>query len=89
MVEVHKGRYAAEIDGDFVVFLIGARPNWRNPLRSVGDLGGRRGMRHMLDYLIKHPERGLLGYEMGFPTLSLALGPLEGPRRRSSVRAIT
>jgi hypothetical protein len=60
----------AEIDGDFVVFLIGARFN--DPLRmlrSFLDLGGRRGMKHMLDHLVEHPEKGLLAYEMGFPTI--------------------
>jgi len=60
----------AEIDGDFVVFLIGARFNDKlHLLRSVMDLGARRGMKHMLDYLVAHPEKGLLGYEMGLPTI--------------------
>jgi hypothetical protein len=60
----------AEIDGDFVVFLIGARFNTRLQLaRSVVDLGGRRGMKYMLDYLVAHPEKGLLAYEMGLPTI--------------------
>jgi hypothetical protein len=58
-----------EIDGDFVVFLIGARIDKRHPLRSLLDLGGRRGMKHMLDYLVAHPEKGLLAYEMGIPTI--------------------
>ncbi len=60
----------AEIDGDFVVFLIGARLNSkRDFLRSYIDLGGRRGMKHMLDYLVAHPEKGLLSYELGIPTI--------------------
>lgn len=60
----------AEVEGDFVVFLIGARPNSKlHLLRSLIDLGGRRGMKHMLDYLIAHPEKGLLAYELGFPTI--------------------
>lgn len=60
----------AEIDGDFVVFLIGARVNNKfQLLRSVMDLGGRSGMKHMLDYLVSHPEKGLLAYEMGLPTI--------------------
>jgi hypothetical protein len=71
MAEIRPGRYGAEIDGDFVVFLIGARLN--RPLRAVQsfrDLGGRkRGMQAMLDELVAHPERGLLGYRMGFPTI--------------------
>jgi len=60
----------AEVDGDFVVFLIGARPNslLRFP-QVLRDLGGRRSMKHMLDYLVAHPEKGLLAYEMGLPTI--------------------
>jgi hypothetical protein len=69
MARVNQGRYAGRLDGDFVVFLIGARFSLRNPVRSVLDLGGRRGMRHMLDHLVAHPEKGLLGYQMGFPTI--------------------
>ena len=60
----------AEIEGDFVVFLIGARFN--NKLhfaRTLLDLGGRRGMQHMLNYLAERPEKGLLAYEMGIPTI--------------------
>jgi hypothetical protein len=70
MVEINEGRWTAEIEGDFVVFLIGARLN--SPLRvfqSLRDLGGRKGMKHMLDYLTDHPEKGLLGYEMSFPII--------------------
>jgi hypothetical protein len=40
------------------------------PARSLKDLGGRRrGMQAMLDYLVAHPEKGLLGYEMGLKTI--------------------
>jgi Monooxygenase af470-like len=62
--QVMPGRWTAQIDGDFVVFLIGARFNskWQ-ALRAISDLGGRRGMRHMLNYLTEHPEKGLIGYE--------------------------
>lgn len=71
MGEVRTGRYGAEIDGDFVVFLIGARLNQpRHLLASIADLGGRRrGMRAMLDALVADPEKGLLAYRMGFPTI--------------------
>src|SRR6202008_1298405 len=62
-------RMMAEIDGDFVVFLIGARFNSFHLLKTVLDLGGRRGMKHMLDYLMARPEKGLLGYQMGLPTI--------------------
>ena len=70
MAEVTGRRMAGEIDGDFVVFLIGARINDKlHLLRSLMDLGGRRGMKHMLDYLVAHPEKGLLGYQMGLPVI--------------------
>jgi hypothetical protein len=50
--------------------LIGARFNDKlHLLRSFQDLGGRKGVKHMLDYLISKPEKGLLGYEMGLPTI--------------------
>jgi Domain of unknown function (DUF4188) len=71
MTPIHRGRFSAEIDGDFVVFLIGPRINkpwlfWK----SFGDLGGRRrSMQKMLDELTAHPEKGLLGYRMGFPVI--------------------
>lgn len=68
MAAINQGRWTAEIDGDFVVFIIGARINsWRHAIKAIGDLGGRRGMNQMLAYLTEHPEKGLLGYEtMGF-----------------------
>ena len=52
-----------------MVFLIGARFNSFHLVKTVLDLGGRRGMKHMLDYLVAHPEKGLLGYQMGLPTI--------------------
>ena len=68
MGEVAGRRMMAEIEGDFVVFLIGARLSKLQVFQSLVDLG-RRGMRHMLDYLVEHPEKGLLAYEMGIPTI--------------------
>jgi hypothetical protein len=69
MAEVLRGRHWARIDGDFVVFLIGARFQLRHPIRTLRDLGGRRGMKYMLDRLTEQPEKGLLGYEFGFPLI--------------------
>jgi len=70
MAELAGRRMTAELEGDFVVFLIGARFNSKLHLvRSMLDLGGRRGMKYMLDYLVEHPEKGLLAYELGFPTI--------------------
>ena len=69
-MELAGRRMTVEIEGDFVVFLIGARINNRlHVARSLLDLGGRRGMKHMLDYLVAHPDKGLLAYELGFPTV--------------------
>src|SRR4051812_17142297 len=70
MGEVAGRRMMAEVEGDFVVFLIGARFNNKLQFaRSLLDLGGRRGMKHMLEYLVARPEKGLLAYEMGIPTI--------------------
>ena len=63
MADVRQGRWTAKIDGDFVVFIIGARFDLRNPVRSLVDLGGRMSLPQMLKYLMQHPEKGLLGYE--------------------------
>jgi hypothetical protein len=63
MADVKQGRWAASVDGDFVVFLIGARLDWRHPLRTFRDLGGMRGMPYMLKHLSKRPESGLLGFQ--------------------------
>jgi hypothetical protein len=68
-VTLAQQRTTAELDGDFVVFLIGARFDPRHPVRTFLDLGGRRGMKHMLDHLVAHPEKGLLAYTMGFPVI--------------------
>ena len=63
MADVRQGRWTADIDGDFVVFLIGARINSKfHALRAFRDLGGSA-MRKMLNYLTEHPDKGLLGYE--------------------------
>jgi hypothetical protein len=63
MAAVNQGRRSARIEGDFVVFLIGAKLEKRHPIRSLRDLGGMRGMPYMLKYLSQHPEKGLLGYD--------------------------
>ena len=62
MVDIKQGRWTAEIEGDFVVFIIGARINskWQ-AFKSIADLGGRRGMNHMLKYLTEHPRRACSG----------------------------
>jgi hypothetical protein len=70
VADIRSGRWTADIEGDFVVFIIGARLNSKlHVLRSLLDLGGRRGMNHMLKYLTEHPEKGLLGYQSAGFTL--------------------
>ena len=63
MGSINKGRSTADIEGDFFAFIIGARPNPLRLIRNLRDLGGNRGMKHMLDYLAEHGDIGLLGYE--------------------------
>jgi hypothetical protein len=71
VADINKGRWTADIEGDFVVFIIGARINskWQF-FKSLIDLGGRRSMNYMLKYLTEHPEKGMLGYQMmGFASV--------------------
>jgi hypothetical protein len=70
VADIRHGRWTAEIDGDFVVFMIGARVNSKlQAFRAFIDLGGRRGLNHMLNYLVEHPEKGLLGYQSAGATI--------------------
>lgn len=57
--KVHNERFAAEIEGDFVVFLIGMRVN--RPLLVHKWLPVARAMPRMLKELFRHKELGLLG----------------------------
>jgi hypothetical protein len=70
MAKAFPGRYTAEVDGDFVVFLIGMRINkpwlpwrWWRTFRS---------MTPMLKSLRASPEKGLLA---AYPTLVPGVGP--------------
>ncbi len=60
MARVMKGRYTADVEGDFVVFLIGMRINKPWKLRKWLPIFGA--MPTMLRYLSEHPEKGLLGF---------------------------
>lgn len=64
MARIERRRLAAEVDGEFVVFLIGARINklWKLP-RHYWFLAS---MPKMLRELDEHPELGLLGYRQHF-----------------------
>lgn len=57
---MHPGRFTAEIEGDFVVFIIGMRVN--KPWKLHKWLPVAAAMPRMLRYLDKHPQDGLLGY---------------------------
>jgi hypothetical protein len=61
MGAVHRGRFSAEIEGDFVVLLIGMRFN--KPWLVHKWLPVAKAMRDMLAMLDEHPELGLLGYQ--------------------------
>jgi hypothetical protein len=61
MAAIHPGRFAAQIEGDFVVFLIGMRVN--KPLLVHKWLPVARAMPRMLAELMKNKELGLLHVE--------------------------
>ena len=63
-MEVQRGRYTADIDGDFVVFLIGMRLN--HPLRIRKWWPVAAAMPRMLKLLSQHPELGCLGFQQWF-----------------------
>ena len=58
MSKVVAGRMSADIQGDFVVFLIGMRFN--RPWHVVKNLYAFTAMPRMLAYLRRHPEAGML-----------------------------
>jgi hypothetical protein len=61
MAKINRQRLMAEIDGDFVVFLIGMRIN--KPWKIHRWLPVFLAMPKMLKELEQHPEIGLLGYK--------------------------
>ncbi|MBV9594366.1 MAG: DUF4188 domain-containing protein [Actinobacteria bacterium] len=62
MSQIPRGRWTAEIEGDFVVFIIGAKV--RNPVRARRAVPLLIQMRAMLRDLERDPSKGLLGYQM-------------------------
>ena len=60
MAKVNAGRFTADIDGDFVVFIIGMRINKLWKIHKW--LPVAMAMPRMLRHLDQHPEEGLLGY---------------------------
>src|SRR6266700_4181552 len=67
MTNIVPRRMAVEIEGDFVVFLIGMRIN--NPWKVQQWWPVFSAMRPMLKELSKRPESGFLGYTFGFPVI--------------------
>jgi hypothetical protein len=61
MAAVHPGRFTADVEGDFVVLLIGMRFN--KPWRVRQWLPVVMAMPKMLRVLDEHPELGCLGHE--------------------------
>src|SRR3954454_22533130 len=59
-MEPQKGRWTAELDGDFVVFLIGATVHDPAVATEASEL--LMAMVDMLDELEADPSKGLLGY---------------------------
>jgi hypothetical protein len=68
-LEVQRGRYTADIDGDFVVFLGGMRLN--HPLRIRNWWPVAAAMPRMLKVLSQHPELGCLGFQQWFGRTTL------------------
>jgi hypothetical protein len=67
MAHIEPRRMAAEIDGDFVVFLIGMRIN--KPWKVHRWLPVFLAMPRMLKELAGRPDSGFLGYTMGLPVI--------------------
>lgn len=59
MSEIFKGRYTADAQGDFVVFLIGMRVNKLLSVRKWMPVASAMGP--MLQALYQHPDKGFLG----------------------------
>ena len=70
-MQVWPGRYTAEIEGDFVVFLIGMRFN--EPLRVRKWWPVVTAMPKMIRVLAQHPELGCLGTQQWFGRTTLLL----------------
>jgi hypothetical protein len=64
MAKLHPGRFTADVEGDFVVLVIGMRFN--KPWRVHKWLPVAMAMPRMLRALDKHPELGCLGYHQWF-----------------------
>ena len=66
MAEVHAQRLAAQIEGDFVVFIIGVRINKLWKIHKW--LPATQAMSRMMKELSRNPESGFLGHEQFMST---------------------
>jgi len=71
MTEIIKEKMTAEIDGDFVVFLIGTRINSFWKIHKW--LKVRRALSRMIDELQKNPELGFISHESWFGRTSIMI----------------
>jgi len=69
MAPIHPGRFAAQLEGDFVVFVIGMRVN--KPLLIHKWLPVAKAMPPMIKELMRHPESGFLHSEICISGLTL------------------
>jgi hypothetical protein len=67
VTQIHAQKMTAEIDGEFVVFLIGMRIN--RPWKVHKWLPVFRAMPRMLKELQGRPESGFLGHTFGWPVI--------------------
>jgi hypothetical protein len=70
-MKVNAGRYTADMEGDFVVFLIGMRINKPLKIRKWWPVAAA--MPKMLRTLSEHPELGCLGYQQWIGRTTLLL----------------
>ena len=61
IMEINSGRWTARIEGEFVVFLIGAEV--RDPEQAGRAAGLLMAMADMLGELAQDPGKGLLGFQ--------------------------
>lgn len=71
MPSVNPGRYTANIEGDFVVFIIGMRFN--KPWLVARWWPVFTAMPKMIAHLESHPDRGLLGSRLALSGLTITL----------------
>ena len=71
MTNIQNGRFTAEIDGDFAIFIIGMRFNKLHKVRSW--LQPFLAMPKMLRELDKHPEIGLMNTRMSLSGKTITL----------------